>query len=666
MNYSRLFLLLAALLWLGTASVQADDKPTPTPVLSEVDQLLAQAAAEFQKPDAPKAIHLLDSTDAVWSMDKSLKITVHQIWATRVKPDRGLAPIATLNQDSQNFDVETLQIYNLNDKGQFVKSDEKAVLTWATPGPNLPASLAKIQTAHLPAIGAGQALEIKYTIETKNISTDVDKNTHFDSTHLRPVPAEPSFALLWNDYLPSVKKTLSLKIPKNIPLYAVRQRLPENLEITEDTTGPEKITNLNVKGNLDPIPFETYQPSPQDLAPLTAFTLHKSWGDAVMYYRSRVKQLVESDTPLMNDFVADAAGNTGSPLVERLAKVKTLVHQKVDWVDTGLPIYLNPDRSLKEILTSGKGTSHDMAVLMVAALKAARIDAQVYLFRQSTSGDLLVDLPALSQFDGVLVGVPSGKDMIWMDPTEPLAYPGALPLPALGRDALSVFTPFNWKTTPSFSAKDHRKERDATMTIDREGKLTCSVDIQTFGAADLALRQFFRATDNEKRKNLVTKGLAKRFPGAVLVDYTFGNYEDLTQALVVNYTFVVPHYAQFSKKGLAFYPMIFEDVEDFFATLRDNRQTPVVIPQNFNSITRVMVKLPKGYKPIDLPKDVTVTNDVAEFLATSKVDFGTLSFERYLGLKKRVIEPGKNYETLLSFYKAVLNQDRVPFKASKK
>lgn len=667
MKSSFFFLTLSSFLLIPSL-ILAGSQPTQTPTPLDVDNLLAQAASQFQAPDAPKAIHVLDESQAVWSMDKTLKITVHQIWATRVKPDRALSPLATINEDSQNFDLQTLQIYDLNDKNEFVKSDQKVQLEWATPGPNLPASLSKIKTARLPALSAGQALEVKYTIETKNIPDTVDKNTHFDEDHLRPVPAEPSFALLWNDYLPSIHKELTLKIPKNIPLYAVRQRLPDNLAITEDTEGTEKITHLEIQGTQDPLPFESYQPPAQDLAPMTAFTLEKSWDDSVKYYRTRVKQLTESDTAFMNDLVGDAAGNTGSPMIDRLTKIKNLVHEKVEWIDTGLPVYLNPDRSLKEIVSSGMGTSHDMAVLLIAALKAARIDAEPYLYRLSTSGDLVPDLPALSQMNGILVAVPLGKSVIWMDPTEPLAAPGQLPLPALGQDALAVFMPFNWRTTPSFSAKDHRKERDITMTIAADGTLTCSVDIQAFGAAELALRQFFRATTDDQRKNLVTKGLAKRFPGAVLTNYTFGNYEDLTQPLLVNYTFDIPHYAQFSKKGLAFYPLVFEDVEDFFETLHDDRETPVVVPQNFNSVTRVVVKLPRGYyfKPTELPKDFSMTNEVAEFLATCKLDFGTMSYERYMGLKKRVIDPGADYRDLLSFYKAVLNQDRVPFKALKK
>ena len=77
--------LAISFLLLTPSLLLADPKSTPTPVLSEVDNLLSQAASQFQSPDAPKAIHVLDESQAVWSMDKTLKITVHQIWATRLK-----------------------------------------------------------------------------------------------------------------------------------------------------------------------------------------------------------------------------------------------------------------------------------------------------------------------------------------------------------------------------------------------------------------------------------------------------------------------------------------------------------------------------------------------------------------------------------------------------
>ncbi|HEY5037903.1 MAG TPA: hypothetical protein VIJ93_02410, partial [bacterium] len=192
------------------------------------------------------------------------------------------------------------------------------------------------------------------------------------------------------------------------------------------------------------------------------------------------------------------------------------------------------------------------------------------------------------------------------------------------------------------------------------------VDMLAFGSSELALRQFFRLTNDEKRRELVLKGLTKRFPGVSLTDYRFGDYRDISKPLDVHYTFEIPNYGKFLPKGgFLFYPLVFEDVEDFFAVLRDSRQTPVVIPQNFNSVTRVVVKLPPGYQVKELPKDGSISNPIAEFFSKAKLEFGTLTFERYLGLKQRMIYPGKEYTELLNFYQTVLSQDRTPFTAEK-
>ena len=37
-------------------------------------------------------------------------------------------------------------------------------------------------------------------------------------------------------------------------------------------------------------------------------------------------------------------------------------------------------------------------------------------------------------------------------------------------------------------------------------------------------------------------------------------------------------------------------------------------PQNFNSITREIIKLPPGFNWGELPKDITYSNNVAEFV----------------------------------------------------
>jgi hypothetical protein len=659
---SVFFLCILFLSGCATTSQEESKDKTPT---DPMEIMLSQAASQLSAPDAPKSLALKDEAQVEWRPDKSLRIKVHEIFATRVKPEHPLPLLATLNQDSQNLNIDSLKLYKMDETGNFKAVDPQPQAQWIPPQENLPKSLSAITSVKLPDMEAGEALEVRYTLETKVSSLLVDKDIHDNPTKPHPVAPEASFAFRWNDYTASKGRELTMTIPPNLELFGSRQRIPSQMVVDDPKVerGKEKTIHMSL-GAIDPVPSESFQPNIQDLAPLTAFTLNKSWDEAVMPYRRRVKVFFDGDKTKVQELIGEAGGTTSMALADRVAEVKKAIEQKVSWVDTGLPIYLNPDRPVSEIIDSGKATSHDMAVLLALALRSVKFNAQIYLYRQAGSGELLGDLPALSQMDGILVAVLSGKDTLWIDPTETLAAPGVLPLSALDRKALAVLTPLNWKATPPFGAKDHRRHRDVKMTISPKGDLDCSVDVQAFGASELALRQFFRATTDAIRRDIVIKGLNKRFPGALLTQYRFTDYQDLSKPLEVHFQFQVPKYAKFGRDGsMTFYPVVFEDVEEFFASLRDNRQTPVLVPQNFNAETEAILELPPHYKVQDLPKNVAITNSAAEFSANSKVQFATLSYERYMGVKDRSIDLGKQYKDLMAVYQTVLTTDRTPFKA---
>lgn len=659
---SVFFFFILFLSGCATTSQEESKEKAPT---DPMEIMLSQAASQLSVPDAPKALSLKDQTHVEWRPDKSLRIKVHEVFATRVKPDHPLPILATINQDSQILNVESLKLYKIDETGTFKAVDPQPQAQWIPPQENLPKSLSAITSVKLPDLEAGEALAVDYTLETKISSLLVDKDIHDNPTKPHPVAPEASFAFRWNDYTPSEGRELTMTIPPNLELFGSRQRIPSQMVVDDPNVGRDKGKTIHMSlGPIDPVPSESFQPNLQELVPLTAFTLNKSWDEAVMPYRRRVKVFLDGDKSKVEEMIGDAGGNTSMALADRVAEVKKAIEQKVSWVDTGLPIYLNPDRPVTEIIDSGKATSHDMAILLALALRSLKFNAQIYLYRQAGSGELLGDLPAISQMDGILVAVPSGKDTLWVDPTEPLAAPGVLPLSALDRKALAVLTPLNWKLTPPFGAKDHRRHRDVKMALNAKGDLDCSVDVQAFGSSELALRQFFRATTDEIRREIVIKGLNKRFPGVLLTQYRFTDYQDLSKPLELHFQFQVPHYARIGHDGtMTFYPVVFEDVEEFFSTLRDNRQTPVLVPQNFNSETEAILELPPNYKIQDLPKNVAITNSAAEFSENSKVQFGTLSYERYMGVKDRSIDLGKQYKDLMAVYQTVLTTDRTPFKA---
>jgi len=646
----------------GTPPVKTDEDEV------RVKELLTQAASRFAVPNSPIHLTLQDEAEVQWNHDKSMRVTVRQLWATRTAPERPLPPIATVNQDSQALTIRTLRLFDLDPTaGTFKPTVEEAKAEWVAPGKDLTGSLSKIFTVQPPKIGANQALEVIYTLDTKISSLLQEKDPKEDPTKPHPVAAESSFAFLWNDHVPSVGRKLTLRTPQNVDLFGGRLRLPKELTTAEEELKEGgKVVRLSLEGPKEPLPSEGFQPPLQDLAPLTAFTVHKTWDEALLGYRKGVKRVLDGDLGKVQELLEGLELEGSLTLQQKAALIKEAFHKKMEWVDTGLPVYLNPVRTLEDMVNSGKGTSHDMAVLLACCLKWNKIPSQVYLYRRSGSGDLISDLPALSQMDGVLVAVPVSGSILWMDPTEPLAPAGTLPLQALGEQALAVLGAVSWKTTPSFGARDHRKERDITMEFLPNNKLRCAVDLKAFGSNEVALRQFFRSTTEETRRDAVLKGLSKRLPGVVLTDYRYGDWRNLAEPLGVRYVFEVESYAKAEKGGgFSFHPIVFEDVDDFLATLRKERRTPVLVPQNFNSVTRVLVKLPEGYKPGELPKDGSVSNPMAEFISSARLQFGTITYERYLGLKKRRIEPGKEYGQLQDFYQAVLTQDRVPFKAVK-
>src|SRR5579859_7487177 len=466
---------------------------------SQTQALLSRAASQLQAPNAPKSLQVMDNAQVEWRPDRSMKITVRQIWAARSKPDRPLPPLATLNQESEDFSVQKLRLYPMDEKGGFGQPSD-AEIQWVPPEPNLPPALSKITSARLPELNAGEALEVEYTLETK--TTELLKSPQ----KIHPTEAEGSFAFRWNDYVPSMARQLTVKASQNVALYGKRLRIPKNMAVDEQKIGKDTLDRFSLEGPYDAVPLESFQPAVQDLAPLTAFTVDRSWEQALFNYRKRVKQPLDQDLAPVYDLVAEAAGNTGGATLDKVTQIKSFIHKKVQWVDTGLPVYLNPDRAVTEVLESGKGTSHDLAVLLGLALKSLKVPCQIYLYRQSTSGELLGDLPALSQFDGVLVAAQIGKDWVLMDPTESLAPPGQLPFTALGQEALGVLAPLQWKTLPEMTAKDHRKERDVVMEFLPNGTLRCKVHLQAFGSSELALRKFFRLTTDEKRREVVLKG----------------------------------------------------------------------------------------------------------------------------------------------------------------
>ncbi len=640
---------------LGCATMKTQTQ-SPAPTDADRDALLAEAAARFQFPDAPPFLTVLDKAQVDYQKDGGFRVEVQTIWACRAKPTGAFPLPLAFNLDLQILKSATLHTWRLSPEGRYTNENTQDLK--AEPAQkDQPAALAGLVRIVPPSLEAGEAMEINYVVENKPV-----KAAETDAP-----AAEKSFAFRWQDPQSALRRELVLSRPPDLDLVGVRQRVPSAAKMFELRSKDRVVDRWVLEGLQPGLPQEPYGPPLGDLAGVTAFTPFHNWQSALDPFKKDCDAALEdnSDLDAAFDGMIPAATEGADSKVAKARRLLQALRAKWRYDDPGLPLALQTRRDLKEANDSGWVTPREAGLILAAALKHLGLAPQLYLARRNPGGGLLTQSPALTQFDELLLNFTFGGATLWVDPAEPLAPVGDLPLALLGVEALAVSQPLKWTDTPDLLAKDHRKERNVRLEISSQGDLQCSVELTAHGSSEVALRQFFRATTDSQRRDIVSRGLAKRFPKAQLTDYRFGDYRDLDHPFLVTYVFEVPGYAEPMGPGrLRFYPPVFEDVEEFMSALQPTRRTPVVLSQNFNSTVRQIIRLPKGWKVPDLPPDASLSNPVAEFLSNPKMEFGTLLDERYTGLKKRRIEPGEEYQQLQDFYQAVLKQDRTPFIAS--
>ncbi len=634
-------------------------KKADTPPDEDTAALLAEAAARFQFPDAPSFMTVLDKAKVTYEKNGGFRLDVHLIWAARAKPSGSFPPSLAVNQDLQTLQDLQVRVWRLDKNARFEEST-KLDLKPLPYLPELPPSLAGLTQVEFPDLEADSALEVSYTLLSRPV-TAAAAGPDLGLSH----GVERSFSFRWQDTRPALRRELILSRPERLDLYGARYRVPSNVRPLDLRSTDRVESSWVLEGRQEGLSVEPFQPPMNDLVGLTAFTPYAEWRCALAPLIADCQKALE-DTSGLEAAFTEAVGNTEASRSDRARALVNHFRSKWRYADPGLPVVHQPRRPLKEALDSGWVTPRESALILQAGLRSLGLKPRLFLTRRAPGGTLLTQSPALTQFDQPLLGLDLDGKFQWVDPSEPLAPVGSLPLALLGAQALAVDLPVAWRETPPLLARDHRKERNVKLEISPQGGLTCHVEMTAYGSSEVALRQFLHATTDAQRRGIVSRGLSRRFPSAKLTTYRFNDYRDLSQPLLVEYGFEVPDYSKIDSQGrMVFYPPVFEDVEDFLAALQDKRRAALVLPQNFNSTVRQIYRLPKGWNVKDLPVGGSLANDVAEFITNPKVQFGTLLYERYTGLKKRVISPGPDYRQLLAFYQVVLKQDRTPFIAEK-
>jgi tetratricopeptide (TPR) repeat protein len=373
----------------------------------------------------------------------------------------------------------------------------------------------------------------------------------------------------------------------------------------------------------------------------------QSWQDVGRWYvglqRDRVKP-----TPDIRAKAAELT-KTAADDSEKIRILYNFVSTQFRYIGVSFGIGRYQPHSATDVLGNQYGDCKDKHTLLASLLDAVGISAFPAFI--NSERDIDPDVPSPAQFDHVITAVAQGDHLIWLDTTPEVAPFAFLLSPLRDKQALVIHTDNSTLTTTPDSPSP-----DALQTFRIEAKLTDSGTLEgkverTLQRDDqeVLLRAAFRTIPMPQWKDLIQRiSYSTGFAGDVS-DVTASTPEKIDEAFHFSYNYTRKEYPDWSNGRISspLPPIILPVVPDTV----DNLSHPIWLGSPSEIRLESFVELPKGYAP-ELPKNVDLHNDFAEYRASYSVKDGVLITERHLILKAREI-PVSQYEAYKKFSKAV-------------
>ncbi len=306
--------------------------------------------------------------------------------------------------------------------------------------------------------------------------------------------------------------------------------------------------------------------------------------------------------------------------------------------------------SATDVLNNQYGDCKDKHTLLASLLDAVGIKSYPALI--GSAHDIDPDVPSPAQFDHVISVVSQGGYLTWLD-TTPEVAPFAYLASAL-RDKQALVIPADKSPTLMTTPADPPLKASQTFRIQAKlndtGTLEGKIERTIQGDDnEVLLRIAFRSVPLPQWKDLIQRisyGLG--FAGDVS-EATAGSPEKIDEPFRFAYSYTRKDYPDWSSRRISspLPPITLPSLQE-----KDSKPShPIWLGSPTEVRLESHVELPKGYTT-ELPRDVDLKEDFAEYHASYAIKDGVLTTERRFVVKLREV-PASEYEAYKKFSKAV-------------
>ncbi len=330
----------------------------------------------------------------------------------------------------------------------------------------------------------------------------------------------------------------------------------------------------------------------------------------------------------------------------RAAAVRALVLSSVKYDGTNRYHATGP---LKKAYELHRGTSADVNLLLIAALRQAELPAQPVILSTRAHGRVSQEYPLLEQFNYVvaLLETPGQPDLL-LDATEPLLPAGELPRRCLSRIGHTVVTKGEGRWVSLTPSRRYTHMQNIKLTLHAPGDLTGEVQEEYGGYAALEAR--------EQVQQLGEKKYVAQLPAAragwEVPAYSFSKLATVDQPLGLRYEL---HQAAAGSPQELYLKLLEPFGERRNPFRYAQRRYPVDIGLAQQEIIMLTLTLPPGYVA-DLPKsaNLLLPEQGGRYLYQASAPApNTVQLISRLTLDKAVYSPDE-YQALRELYRQLL------------
>ena len=521
----------------------------------------------------------------------------------------------------------------------------------------------------LPGVREGAVVEYAYTLSSDFLFNF--QNWVFQG----PYPVR------WSEYRTSIPVFYKYKIiyQSNQPL-AVDQATTGATNLVVDRAGSLSAGTANssyaimapteqhqwVLKNVPPLREEAYTTAPADYEARIDFQLlGEQWPE--QEYRDLTDSWAKINARLLADDnfgqQLDRGGFLKEPMgaladrypdpVARTAAVRQAIMAAVRYNGTN---HYATEANLRKAYDAHSGSSADVNLLLIAALRQAGLPAQPVLLSTRTHGRVSQTYPLLDKFNYVVALVPDadGHDLL-VDATDPDLPCGTLPERCLNQTGRLI--------APGPGAADGRwvdlrpsqryvHFRKASLTLDAQGGLAGQVHEEYAGYAGADTRGELTRLGEKK----YAAQLAQRHSYWALAPVTVSAREEVQKPLALDYAFTRAA-NDGAPAGTLYLSPLHEFLDDQNPFTQEDRSFPVDFGAPQEETLLVALALPAGYELAETPRPAVVDlpNNGGRFVYQVTSLGGTVQLASRLALHKPVYTAAE-YAHLREFYRLMLEK----------